>query len=647
MVSANGVPVSVSNDVYGPIDLNVGSNTISFEVKDENQTKTTYQVVVNRAAAVSDDASLKQLQIDHTSVNISADQTEYAVGVGNSVSSVTVTAAANDADAALEMNDEAENTKLINLSEGLNIVTVKVTAQDGATQKIYTLKITRALSQTATDTPVQVSTDPLSLIVPSGVTNASIQTLPDITGDTKQAILPLVEVKANTSLGDISLNIPSGTTISTSSAWDGRIKLPELLSNDSVVVINGTVSSVIEVGSPDVSLTFDKAVRLLIPNHAGKLAGFVRDGMLVPITKSISADTQEAANQEIPEGGEAAISIGGDLVIWTKHFTKFVSYSSVPVIGQPGNGGPTNAGVVINAAEGGTVTLNGAKIVIPAGASDSDISITVDKVINTDGLFTDAALKLVSNVYEIRKDKDGEFTEDVSITLPFNGAEVDETKSTVSIYWFNETEKKWIPLGNPQIDTGQSVVTGTVNHFTKFAVLTTDKLVKLSDIQGHWAENSIRELVGAGVINGYPDGTFAPDRSVSRAEFAVMVVKAFGLEDTSGETFADIAGHWARTSIETALAHEIITGYNVNTFGPDDLISREQMAAMIVRAAKLPEGTMPMMFTDSSMISEWAKSAVAAAVEHSLITGYKNIFRPKVSATRAEAVTVILKAIKE
>ena len=168
----------------------------------------------------------------------------------------------------------------------------------------------------------------------------------------------------------------------------------------------------------------------------------------------------------------------------------------------------------------------------------------------------------------------------------------------------------------------------------------------LTDIQGHWAEPNVVALVALEAISGYPDGTFRPDNNISRAEFATVLVKAFQLEVKEGKAFTDTADHWAKDFIATAAAHGIITGYSETTFGPDDNITREQMAIMIVKAAKLAETAESPAFSDSGKIADWAQQAVGAASGNKIITGCQdNTFRPQNQATRAEAATVIVKAL--
>ena len=170
----------------------------------------------------------------------------------------------------------------------------------------------------------------------------------------------------------------------------------------------------------------------------------------------------------------------------------------------------------------------------------------------------------------------------------------------------------------------------------------------LKDIAGHWAEANIKKLVELKAVSGYPDGSFKTDATITRAEFATILIKAFKLTPQSGKVFSDTSNHWAKDSIATAESHEIASGYEDGSFGPDDLITREQMAAMIVKAAKLAtELSQGTSFVDNADISPWATGAVAVAVRSGVMKGYPGgAFLPQGRATRAEAVTVIMNALK-
>lgn len=304
---------------------------------------------------------------------------------------------------------------------------------------------------------------------------------------------------------------------------------------------------------------------------------------------------------------------------------------------------------IISKSQGGTVASHGATIIVPANAVNSDIKITVTKLSEVSALPLESRAKIVGEVFEITKDKAGNFEKNIEITLPFDKTKVDSSKYDIAIFWLNEQTNKWIKLDNVKVDLVNAKVSGEVNHFTKFAVLAVEKInVSLSDIKGHWAEEQIKELVALGAITGYKDGSFKPKANITRAEFATVLVKALGLEAKPGRIFKDTANHWAKEYIVTADAYGIVNGYDGENFGANEFITREQMAVMIVRAAKLAQATNSKAFADADKISTWAKDSVAIAASQEVITGYQdNTFKPKGTATRAEAVMVISKILNK
>jgi uncharacterized repeat protein (TIGR02059 family) len=320
-----------------------------------------------------------------------------------------------------------------------------------------------------------------------------------------------------------------------------------------------------------------------------------------------------------------------------------------------GAGGSTVEQVI--GKNGGAISEYGATIEIPAAALGQDVKINVEKVADISKLPLPEKSKFIGHVVEITKDKSENFKKAVTITLTFEKSKVDADKYDLNPCYLDEKASKWVPLDNVKVDLAAGKVSGETTHFTKFAIIATEKIredepkpvgpvIVLKDIAGHWAEKTIEELVASGAISGYPDGTFQPNKTITRAEFATILVKAFNLESKTGKVFNDTAGHWAKEAIATAQAHGIITGYSDTSFGPNDNITREQMAVMIVKAAQ-PAGTVEApAFNDSSKIADWAQQAVAAASGNKIITGYPdNTFRPQAQATRAEAATVMVNAL--
>lgn len=308
----------------------------------------------------------------------------------------------------------------------------------------------------------------------------------------------------------------------------------------------------------------------------------------------------------------------------------------------------------VQAGKPGSISKNGVDISIPANATEKDINITINTLLKTANLPVGKNEKLVSEVYEITKDKSGNFNKPITISLKYNKNSVDMTKDTVSLYWLDEKNNKWVELDNVVVDQKSGLVKGSVNHFTKFAVLSKAKATEdqpaqttvPTDAVGHWAEKNITAMIKLGAVKGYTDNTFKPNNKVTRAEFATMLVKALKLEGKSEKVFADTEKSWAKSYMSIAAENGIISGYGNNLAGPNDLITREQMAVMIAKAVKLNASSDELVFNDKNQISSWSKEYVSAAVKAKKISGYPDgSFNPKGNATRAEAITMIMNCL--
>ncbi len=311
----------------------------------------------------------------------------------------------------------------------------------------------------------------------------------------------------------------------------------------------------------------------------------------------------------------------------------------------------TTGSATVNPAAGGTVSLGSAvSLTIPAGALAGDASVPVTVQPASSVAAPPSGFQVLGTVYQFTVNSQNHYTFNGPVTLSFT---FDPSKlpagETPAVYYYDETAGKWIDLGGT---VSGNTITVKVSHFTRYAVMAGTRTspaspaVTLSDIAGNWAEKNIEKLVEMGVISGYPDETFRPNSSITRAEFATMLVKAFKFAPAQGKTFADTVKCWAKDYIATAAANSIVKGYSDTYFGPDDQITREQMAVMTIKATKLSSASGELDFTDSGKISPWARDAVFRAVKAGIIKGYpNNTFRPEGNATRAEAVTIIVNAI--
>lgn len=174
---------------------------------------------------------------------------------------------------------------------------------------------------------------------------------------------------------------------------------------------------------------------------------------------------------------------------------------------------------------------------------------------------------------------------------------------------------------------------------------------QFKDTHQHWAKSNIEKAVSLGIVNGYSDGNFRPDGTVTRGEFAVMISRALKLdEETSDLGFSDSDSipNWAESHIRRVISAGLLSGYTDHTFRADGQLSRAQLAVIIARAAGLQlDETAEITFNDETEIPAWAQKEVSAAVKAGLIQGKGDgTFAPNETATRAEALTMIIRLLE-
>ncbi|MBQ4631015.1 MAG: S-layer homology domain-containing protein [Clostridia bacterium] len=170
---------------------------------------------------------------------------------------------------------------------------------------------------------------------------------------------------------------------------------------------------------------------------------------------------------------------------------------------------------------------------------------------------------------------------------------------------------------------------------------------KLADISGHWAESDITALYNAGIIKGKQDGIFAPEDSITRSEFIALIVRVLGVPKSAiSLPYSDVSeSDWYFETLKSALGAGLIS--SDSAFRPNDIISREEMAAILARSYnwKFPPfdaSKAKLSFTDKASIAPWAEASVKLTSSIGLINGMSDgSFAPKATATRAQAATVI------
>jgi hypothetical protein len=172
-----------------------------------------------------------------------------------------------------------------------------------------------------------------------------------------------------------------------------------------------------------------------------------------------------------------------------------------------------------------------------------------------------------------------------------------------------------------------------------------------TDIQGHWAANFILGLANQNLIRGFEDGTFRPDASINRAQYAAIIAKAFDPPaKREAITFADVpANFWAKAAIDQAYRGGFISGFPDGTFQPNQNVLRLHTLLSLVSGLALPAADPAVLnvFTDRDSIPQNARNSVATATQQRLVVSYPDVrqMNPMRDATRAEVSAIIYQAL--
>lgn len=450
----------------------------------------------------------------------------------------------------------------------------------------------------------------------------------------------------------------------------------------------------------DSRVTFDDFITITFTGMKGMDAAYIEKGSASPIQKF--ASNLEGQNSGLKEYAYDSEN-GNDLIVKTKHFTDFVVYSAsqagTPGGGTGGNGGGGGTG---GSDEGGGSGGGG------SNPAKSYVTLSIDKFTINKGYVlgpTKVEIQPGDTVWEVSRrelDKqgipydfnwyemygsayvqsiagDGEFDHgsgsgwmyNVNGQYPSYGASKYILNDGDIVQWryttnlgadLGEDLSEWNPPagggtgggagggagGAGAVASGEDAQTTDpasskgAEHNTVFNL--EQKFADASLISS-WAYEAIKRATQKGFITG-SNGRFKPKSNITRAEFTKILVSVLELDVKTEKTidFTDVAqGDWFYPYINAAYKAGIISGYN-QQFKPNDNITREQMAAIIVRALDIKRAKSSAIIKDIDAVSAWAKSDVETVVALQLIVGNDKQFSPQAYVTREMAVVVAMRA---
>ena len=205
-------------------------------------------------------------------------------------------------------------------------------------------------------------------------------------------------------------------------------------------------------------------------------------------------------------------------------------------------------------------------------------------------------------------------------------------------------------LGHSYKD-GKCTVCGEKDPNYQPPVDNTPKYEDFKDLPaGAWYRESVGYALANGLMNGTGDGIFQPDGALTRAMLVTILYRSAGEPSVDGlkNPFQDVAdGQWYTKAVVWAAGKGIVNGTSETTFDPDASITREQIAAILHRYAGKPETKGELAsFPDAATVSDYAKTALAWAVEKGIIGGSDGKLDPRSNATRAQVAAILMRYLK-
>ncbi|MCP1311886.1 cadherin-like beta sandwich domain-containing protein [Paenibacillus tyrfis] len=598
--------------VTGGDKLIVGKNTVTVTVTAQDGTKSIYSIVITRQPqGLSSDSSLLDLRVNGKTLDgFASDKLNYSLSVPyeTTVTSITYSAAIPAATVVIAGGDK--------LIVGVNTVTVTVTAQDG-TKSIYSIAITRqpqALSSNANLLDLRVNHITLNGFAPDKLS----YTVDVSYGTTVAAVTYSAEHATSRVVvtGGSNLLVGSNRISVLVTAQDGTTK-------EYVILVHRLPDS---SGSSESSPSSPTAV---VPPKKPELPGnsaVIKDEDLQKNSASISVALTEGQNRIIIPIAQVDQLNGRPLHVQA-HDVKLIVpadllKSATSLLPSVDDSAAITVKIEPVSAEQANRTLK------EASSKDNGLYTLGGKVFDLAIFVTDAAGKQ----YEM-----SELKKPVSITFPIP---VGMNPRLAGIYKILDNGSLTY-LGGTLTNRNTAIEVG-IDRLGHYAVLSLEK--NYSDVtRMHWAYSTIQELSARHIVNGVTNSSFAPAQDVSRAEFASLLVRILHLKSSETASFGDVAGNaWYAKEVSAAYKAGIITGDSRQMFEPNRSITREEMAIMLVRAYEYRTGVKlekaSTEISDASMVSDWALPYVNSAIKAKLLTGrQEGLFVPAEHTTRAEA----------
>jgi len=635
-----------------------GDNIVNILVTAQDGSEQNYQLTIHKE---SSENRLSLISLTHGTLTPIFDSSinSYDVSVGNAVNEIDIGIEKTSVFSNAKINDISTLLYNMQLVVGNNVCEIVVTAENGVTNT-YTLTINREADSALSN--LTISQGSLAPSFSKDVFSYSASVDYEVTS------LMLVANKSNEE-ATIKINnvdySAGGSKIISLNLGINPIEVLVKASDDSTSTYNIVVTRKAEVVIPT------------NPVVTGGGGGGGGGGGFKEPTDDVKTDSNGDVTVTVSfERIEKLIeNLGSTLVIEAEDN---VRSNTVSV-----NLSREILDLLLNSAKNLEIRMNGLKVEVSyellSSFSISDELRVVSEKISDENIDRILAHRPenttpLTQVFELRiKDGSNEiknFSEEIKYTIEIDSSLLNDIKE-VKICHINDNTGEY-ELFSSKVESSNRISFET-SHNSKYVALEPLTVIPVEeipeagfgldnigfyDINTHWAKSYIEELASLEIVKGVSETEFAPDATVTRAQFAAYLMRSLELSTSGGsQRFVDVdRTDWFYDAVMSTYQAGIVSGMNEYEFKPNDYITREQMATMLIKAflyqSKVDINSIVLSqeirFNDQSEISSWALKYVLVSNSKGYMLGdpSKN-FRPRDNATRAEAVTVIYNLVKD
>ncbi|MCM1566277.1 MAG: leucine-rich repeat protein [Dehalobacter sp.] len=614
--------LTISNSFFSGLSLTTGA-TLEFNIIFNTGATSTLMVNVVNGYIQSSNADLSSLSVNDTPVSgFDPDDTEYDAELPYGATSATVSATANDSNAQVSITQASS-------LPGSAIVSV--TAEDGSTTRTYTVNLTIA----------------------------ELISKYTVTFNSNGSEYATKTVNAGTSIGSAAWPADPARSSYTFGGWftgengAGTQFIPTTPVNATMTVYakwtyNGDSSG----GGSDPSDGGSTPSTPLTPTHNAN----VNTGSGTKTTIPVMVDK---------DAGTASIDIG---LLSLNQDRTIITIPSISDVNAYSVGIPVSE--LLTTGEQGTVTVNTdiGSITVPSnmltgveGISGSKAQISIghgDKnALPPDVKAAIGDKPLISLSLSI----DGKQTywsnpnAPVTVSIPYTPTASELANPESIVIWYIDGSGNVVSVPNGHYDPVTGTVTFSTTHFSDYAVAYNK--VSFNDVAaGAWYSKAVGFIAARGITTGTGNGNFSPDAKLTRGDFLVMLMRAYGIAPAENpqDNFADAGSTYYTGYMAAAKQLGISRGVGSNMFAPDKEITRQEMFTLLYNALKgirqLPQGDSGKTisdFADAGQTDSWAKDAMTLLVETGTVGGSGGALTPLSTTFRAEMAQVLFNLLRE